>query len=607
MAETEKFDPVDYYSKFLKDRVRKLSSDFIDDLAKKGKVDFAANKVSYRKLQLARAQDEVEDQKRNTFKRWRALVVVLDVISAIVFVIGIIATAYAGSPGGIAALVIGLVLGIGFLILLMAYFRPKLARLEAEDRARQKVIDALDLECFNQLVGMFRLLRWDDFNNIVKKATDMFTIDPSLLEEKFQLLHQKFGFEDIVGPSDSVLGVMSGSIDTNPYIRVKVLNESMVPHTYTGTLVITWTTYSTDSDGHVHSEFHTQTLVAEAVHPAPLYSRSVYTIYGNNAAPDLKFSRTRSAAPYSDQKALDKYVKKREKEMDKRSRKAVASGGSYIPMNNTEFEACWGADVRNNEQQFRLLFTPLAQQNIMELLSNKNRDGYGDDFSFVKRGKVNVVCSDHSQGWSGYNPSSVFGYRSFEEAKKYFVNYISDMFKSLFFDLAPFLCIPLYQTTEAGPFKYEGRPIGAMSDYEAMSVVNGMDYRMFMPKESATEQILHVTYKGHVGKADSFTVKSDAFKAIPRVDYIPTMGGDGNIHDVPVPWKEYIPVSSQNEVTLRPFESEASDESLKRDMGDDFRFDRVGGFLGMLIDSYNEDSENRLSRALGEKSEAERS
>ena len=63
-------------------------------------------------------------------------------------------------------------------------------------------------------------------------------------------------------------------------------------------------------------------------------------------------------------------------------------------MGNSEFEVLFGATNRNNEVQFRLLFTPLAQKQLLGLMKDKEI-AFGDDFNFIKRNKINIIIPDH--------------------------------------------------------------------------------------------------------------------------------------------------------------------------------------------------------------------
>ena len=45
------------------------------------------------------------------------------------------------------------------------------------------------------------------------------------------------------------------------------------------------------------------------------------------------------------------------------------------------------------------------------------------------------------------------------------------------------------------------------------------------------------------GAADKVKVVAYSYNAVPRVAHISVFGGDGRMHDVPVPWTEYIPLT----------------------------------------------------------------
>ena len=600
MGDTERFDPVDFYRMQLKDQFRSKAESFIDRLIGESKIDKSLNDQTYSKLEKAKEIDEQMDRKAVGFKTLSYFVLVVAILLGLAVLASIyVWVEHAGNTTiAIVVFSISLVLCIAFFILYFTYFAKRKKYLDNEDQQRQEEIDNLERECRKQLAPLKRLFQWDDFNSIVKATTDMFTIDPVLSAEKFGLLSDHFGYVDEVGEDDSVIGVMSGSINGNPYIRFRAKSMRMLPHVYRGTKTIFWTETETDSDGNTRLVTRSETLVATVTEPAPVYSFQVETIYGNMAAPDLRFSRFPNDVDYANSRALDKFIKRREKELDRLSQEATEQGRVFTPLSNENFDAIWGADDRNNEVQYRLLFTPLAQQNMAEVLKNKDGVGYGDDFQFYKRGKTNLVISQHAQYTDYYDTSFLSDRLSCKELRQDFVDYVSGLFKSIYFDLIPFFAIPLYQMTEAGEYVYTERPAGAVSDYEAMAVANGMPSRYFMPKGSITEQILRVKYQQHVGKSDTFTVTSSAFKGIKHVTEVPMMGGDGHVHQVPVPWIEYLPISKQQNILVRGVDAEERRENIKRKTGNPATF--VGGFLGMLISEYNEDDEKNLQKIFDE-------
>lgn len=53
-------------------------------------------------------------------------------------------------------------------------------------------------------------------------------------------------------------------------------------------------------------------------------------------------------------------------------------------MGDAEFDVLWGATDRDHEVEFRLLFTPLAKKQLLDLMKDKEI-AYGDNFNFFKR------------------------------------------------------------------------------------------------------------------------------------------------------------------------------------------------------------------------------
>ena len=62
-------------------------------------------------------------------------------------------------------------------------------------------------------------------------------------------------------------------------------------------------------------------------------------------------------------------------------------------MANRAFEVLFHAVDRDHPIQFRLLFTPLAQEQTVKLLRDREI-GYGDDFAFRKSRMMNRSASE---------------------------------------------------------------------------------------------------------------------------------------------------------------------------------------------------------------------
>ncbi|MBQ3490411.1 MAG: hypothetical protein IJA86_07465 [Clostridia bacterium] len=220
-------------------------------------------------------------------------------------------------------------------------------------------------------------------------------------------------------------------------------------------------------------------------------------------------------------------------------------------MANSEFDVLFGASDRDNEVQFRMMFTPLAQRNMVSLVRSKT--GYGDDFSFVKRGRFNYICSEHAQSWD--MDTSAGRYRSYDvdDSRKKFVDFNNEYFKSVFFDFAPLFAVPLYQqkpVQSLEPIK-EYDPHYTIYEYE--SLANSIGGSAFAHEETATDVILKANFAGASHTTDNVEVKAYSYAAIERVDYVSVYGGDERYHDVPVPWIEYIPLEKTSYMAIKEF------------------------------------------------------
>ena len=86
--------------------------------------------------------------------------------------------------------------------------------------------------------------------------------------------------------------------------------------------------------------------------------------------------------------------------------------------------------------------------------------------------------------------------------------------------------------------------------YEHEVMANAIGYESFEHESSCTESILKTqTLKSDDG-SDLVEVTANSYMGVDRIDYIPVKGKDGNYHNVPVPWIEYIPISKTSHVIV---------------------------------------------------------
>ena len=107
----------------------------------------------------------------------------------------------------------------------------------------------------------------------------------------------------------------------------------------------------------------------------------------------------------------------------------------------------------------------------------------------------------------------------------------------------------------------------------------------FQHPESVTEGIVRAYSRSASSTTGLVDVVAHGYAGIRRVDFIPVLGGDGNLHSVPVEWTEYVPVTQQTTLMVGAVKS----SSLDQEDGDDIE---MRNFWDSSVRSQGIDSEN---------------
>lgn len=569
MAEEVIYKPREMYEQSLKSQYHTAADQYFESLATKASTDKGANKLHVQAYERIKAEEALVEKKMKKAKRLATFVLVLGILFCLVLI------------------------GIPLLVLYFKKLKPKVSDANAAlEEAKKKTQDALDT-CYADIATLNSLLDWNMPCVVMEKATPIIDLDPVFLPARLEYLVNHYGMNSDLGDLTSVLGVHSGNIQGNPFLLVKTRKCEIRDKTYTGSIVITWTERRSDGKGGTVTVTRSQTLTAEIEEPAPFYNKETVLLYGNEVAPHLHFSRFPSGVSGKSEKDIEKIVRSKVKEFEKQEKKALKGKGNnanFTLMGNDEFDVLFGAKDRDHEVEFRLIMTPLAQTNLMDLI--KKAEPYGDDFVMVKDGMINSVASKHSQSFDySADPKWFQGY-DYESMKKKFVTYCDDFIRGLFFDLAPLLSIPLYQVHKPHEYIFKDVYGTSLTSYEHETIANMMDSELFRPKDAAPELpvILKAVKGSKVGQGDQVTVKAISYHETPRVTYVTKMGGDGRSHSVPVHWIEYTEVNSSNNIGVELTQATRNDylssvkgslgKYLRSQNGSSFQRGIVGLFLG---------------------------
>lgn len=421
---------------------------------------------------------------------------------------------------------------------------PKIRLMRSDIEKMNEHTDELLAKAYEQMRPLNELFSDRDALLLVHETMPLAEFDDYFSAEKEEDMKQNFDFCDFGKTDESALDVISGSYNENPFIFCNKLIHTMGTEVYHGYRTVSWTESYIDAGGKRQRRTKTETLHATLTKPKPFYSRRVILCYGAQAGADLSFTRDATGLNKKSEKELERYVKKGEKRLKKLTDDALKDNREFMSMSNSEFEVLFDALDRTNEVQFRALFTPLAQTNMVDLILSNT--GFGDDFSFVKSNRMNEISTLHSCGRKiNLYPEDYISY-SFDEISENFKSKNKTFFKDVFFDFAPILAIPAYQERPVHSLKPISDYKMKYSSHECEAMANAVDKSKLTHPNTKTEAIIKSRFVASDNKGEEISVTAYSYDIEKRTDYVRMRAGNGKFYDVPVNWDEYIPLEQEN-------------------------------------------------------------
>lgn len=421
---------------------------------------------------------------------------------------------------------------------------PKIRELREEIEFADKKAEELLVIATQQMAPLNKIFTDRDALGLIEETIPLMSFELSFSAKQELDMKVNYDFNEYIPNEQSTLDVLAGKYNENPFLFENKLVHRMGTETYHGYKTISWTETYRDSNGKLCRRTRTQTLHATVTKPKPYYSNQVVLNYGSQGGPDLSFSRDASHLERKSEKEIERHVKRGEKKLKRMTDKAISQNKDFMSMSNSDFEVLFDALNRTNEVQFRTLFTPLAQTNMVDLILSKS--GYGDDFEFIKSKRMNRIISNHSQGrLINLLPNSYTSY-SFDIIKDNFIHKNVEFFKAVYFDFAPILAIPIYQERPVHSLKPlpDYSQIYARKECEALA--NRVPHKYIVHPNTKTKAILKSSYVQSKNKIDETCITAYSYDIEKRVDVVSVRGGDGHYHNVSVPWDEYIPLKASN-------------------------------------------------------------
>ena len=547
------YEPLSRYRDEFRPKFEELTRRKFEELTEKSGIDVGANRSLAGKIKGLQAKADSESGKKTCF----GCLMAAGFTAAAAALVWIFASNDPdGRHAGLCAAGIAIGLATGFATIPpYVSARKKLARLESQIASEKSV-------AWRQMEPLNRLYAWDTTVKLIEATVPGLSFEPYFTADRLASLAGRYGWDDSFNDGKSILFAQSGAVNGNPFVFGHYLDMDWGEKTYTGTKTISWTEWTTGPDGKRRSVRRCETLHAHVTKPVPVYTEQKMLVYGNDAAPNLSFSREPSGLTGDDGGFWSSIRKKWRLGRLKAYSRNLSDDSNFTLMGNHEFETWFHAMDRDDEVEFRLLFTPVAQTQMLKLMKDAET-GYGDDFAFVKQKKTNILLPRHLDDATIDTDPSQFRNWDYDTAAAFFSHFNENYFKAIYFSLAPLLAIPLYQQTRApGEAPEEGSGGKAPSFWECEAAANYHGEEKFKHPDCATRSILKTEVVERSGGESTVAVTAYGFRGVSRVDYENVYGGDRKWHTVAVHWTEYLPVERTS--TMFMSERDTPSDSFRR-------------------------------------------
>ncbi len=520
------YDPLEAYEKQYRELHRENTRRYFDDLTARSQICIDENRETVERYHASDAQLRRLRRKRNWFLAgW----------TAVMCLVAALLSWYFGNSENLASL-----LTISGVCMICVAVIVVAKQGNAIKHVRTQTADLLE-QARKQVQPLMDLLTDDDVFRIISETIPLLSFSPSFSAQAEQNLI--VNYDDCYSSQEngSALEVLHGTYNTNPFLFVKEQCMGLQTENYYGFKRISWKETYTDLQGKKHTQRKYELLMATRESQKPYYFTKTALRYGAQSAPNLSFSRKASHVEQKSERAVAWKIWLGKKRLTKKTNRALRKGNDYVMMSNPEFEVLFNAMDRDHDQQFRLLFTDLAQQNMQKLLRSK--EYYGDDFGFQKKKRMNCITSKHSQGRPLWIRVRDYESYSFAQIQEKFLQKNQTYFEQMYFDFAPLWAIPLYREDVYGQWK----PIAEMDrqysfrEYEALAAALPKK-TIVHPDTKIDGAIFNVKFLYSEDGTDCVCITAHSYDCVKRTSHERMRGQDGKDHDVAVRWKEYLPL-----------------------------------------------------------------
>ena len=275
------YEPLSRYRDEFREKFARLAEEKFEELKNTSGVNVEANialVAEIRRLQKIKAGYET---KRMLWELLSGLLILLAIA-------GVIAGFYYKTENFAAALFAAAPV---CLLLLFFWTLPAYKKVDAKIAELSQRIEVKINDAWQQMAPLNALFDWHITAELIEKTVPRIQFDRFFTEARLQDLRESFGWDDSFNDDLSVVHTHSGVINENPFVFAELRRQEWIDKTYYGQLEITWLERERDSEGKYRTVRRYQTLTATIERPAPAYVNEKVLIFGNDAAPNLDFSR----------------------------------------------------------------------------------------------------------------------------------------------------------------------------------------------------------------------------------------------------------------------------------------------------------------------------
>lgn len=534
------YDPATGYAEVYKEQFAAEAENFFEDALTKSKIDPEEN------ARLASALRKLQEEKEHCSGRkilWILLLTAI-IILFLILALSILCNVPEEEQGDSWVLFfLGAAAGAGVIIFKLI---PRIKALSSQEAALKKRCSDLYDQIIRKLAPLYRYFTWHTLTDLFSRVITPVEFDDFLSNERLEDLKANFGLAIEDEPNSTLTGTYSGTFYGYPFVFTEDISVVWGTRVWSGSLPITYREKTVNAEGKTVWVTRTQILTATVTKPAPEFPLNRNFFFGHHEAPNLSFSRTPSSLS-GGEGFWHNLGKKYQLRQLRKFEQNLTDKSQYTMVANHDFEVLFRSENRNNEVEFRMLYTPLAQQYMVKLL-NDTEAGFGDDFACFKKGCITRIVSEHLNQTSLSEAPFRSDKFDLKEIKELFLRTSGEFFKSFYFSFAPVFLIPSYNAP---------RLKGVTTPSEEFTIspceIEGAAYahsRLFAPHESITENIFNVSHYSSRKGTVRAVIESIGYAGVEHVEYVSCYGKDGRFHDVPVPWVEYVPVSEHTPVMV---------------------------------------------------------